>query len=241
MNTWQERGFWDKRWEVILSGIKEFSPDIAVFQELFNPSWAGEVQERTGFRNLVLSKEPCGLAIYSNYPVMASGELRLFQSPLESYPRGVIWAKLDIRKHPLLVLCTHLSWKEEDAESRRKQLREILALIREEAPSGELLLAGDFNAAPNSDEIAGFLKQSSFRDFFDEKHPGAEGFTWDNRRNYYVAQCLHRLPDRRIDFIFAQGKGPLLAKLVSCDLVFETPREDGILASDHFGLLAKFK
>jgi len=241
LNTWQERGFWDKRWEVIFDGLKGFSPEIAVFQELFSPSWAREVQQRAGFKNLVLSKEPCGLAIYTNYPVLASGELLLFQSPAESYPRGVIWAKVDAKKHPLFVFCTHLSWKEEDAESRRKQLREILALIRQETPSGELLIAGDFNAAPISPEMDSFVKQGPFRDLYREKHPSEEGFTWDNKRNYYVAQSIHKLPDRRIDCVFACGKGPVLAKLASCDLIFEEPRADGVLASDHFGVLAKFK
>lgn len=240
LNTWQERGPWEKRWEVIFEGLRQRRPDIACFQELFNGEWASRVKSRLGFRNLVLSKGPFGLAILTNYHVMRSGELALSRSPLESYLRGLLWAQIGVGRKSLFVLCTHLSWMLTDGESRKNQLNDILLFIRRKVRSEEMLLTGDLNASPYTGEIRWFLENGGFRDLYREKHPGKDGFTWDNRRNRYVAACDHRLPDRRIDYILARGDGPLLEKAGSCTIEFGTMNNDGIFASDHFGVMARF-
>ena len=61
LNTWQERGPWQERWELILEGVSKWSPDIIGFQEVFNRDWAEEVRKRLNFPYLIFPKQPSGL------------------------------------------------------------------------------------------------------------------------------------------------------------------------------------
>ena len=239
LNTWQEKGPWQERWEVTLEGIEQFRPDIVGFQELFNASWAAEVQRRAGFSNLLFSDERCGNVLYTNYSVKSWGIVTLAKSPLEEYFRYVLWAELDVKGRKLVVFNTHFSWMLEDGATRMKQAGEILKLVEAKAPRDESILVGDLNAPPASPEIEGLIQKGNFRDLFFEKHPRDPLCTWDNH-NPYVANAFHKLPNRRIDFVLARGSGPLLKKLVSCNIVFIQPNPRGIWASDHYGVLAEF-
>lgn len=240
LNTWQERGPWQERWEVILEGIERFRPDIACFQELFSDSWAQEIQKRTGFTHRLYPQEFCGLVLYTQYPVSSWEVVQLSSSPLEEYARYVLEAELRIQGKPLVILSTHLSWKLEDGATRQKQVDDLLRLIQEKTHGGELLLTGDLNAPPDSPEIRGLIRQGQFRDLFSASHPGEAGWTWD-KRNPYAAGSEHVMPDRRIDYILARGAAPILEHFASCDLVYTAPNRQGIWATDHFGVIAEFQ
>jgi endonuclease/exonuclease/phosphatase family metal-dependent hydrolase len=241
LNTWQERGPWQKRWEAILKEVQTLRPDVAAFQEIFNREWAQEIQKQTAFPTLLFPEEFCGLAIYSNYSVLSSGVWKLPQSPLEEYARHAQWAELKVREKKLFVVNTHLSWKLEDTESRKKQVAEILKLVHEKAPTEPVILMGDLNATPHSPEIQVLTIEGRFHDLYHRSHAAQSGFTWDNR-NPYAGSSSHRMPDRRIDYILARGihegkEHPV----ASCDVVFTKPTREGIWASDHFGLFAELK
>ena len=240
LNTWQERGPWKERWEITLQGLEKFQPEIACFQELFNPDWAREVQKRARFPTLLFPKEICGLAVFSHYSARSWGAVELPQSSLEEYSRFVLWAELVAGKSSIFLFNTHLSWQLEDGATREKQVEAILRIMNEEVRGQEVILTGDLNAPPDSPEIRQLIREGKFRDLFVEKHPGEAGFSW-NHRNPYVAGAEHKLPDRRIDFILTKGEGPLLKDLHSCDLVFAEPASQGVWASDHFGVLAEFQ
>ncbi|MBI2167076.1 MAG: endonuclease/exonuclease/phosphatase family protein [Candidatus Omnitrophica bacterium] len=241
LNTWQELGApWKDRWEVTFEGVGRLCPQIAAFQELFNRSWAETVQKRAGFSTLIFPEENCGLALYANYPAASWGMVQLTQSPLEEYFRGVLWAELKVAGEALYFFNTHLSWKLEDGATRRKQVQEVLQLIEEKSAGKEAVLVGDLNAPPDSEEIQTLIREGGFRDTFRLCHPGEAGFSWDNR-NPYAGGSLHKMPDRRIDYILARGAGPLLKNLKSSGLIFTAPGSKGFWASDHFGLLAEFQ
>lgn len=240
LNTWQERGPWRERWEITLEGLDKIQPDIIAFQELFNPSWSEEVQRRTGFKTLLFPQEYCGLVLYTRHSVISWGVVTLSQSPLEEYLRYALWAELRVGGKKLFVFNTHLSWKLEDQDTRRRQTEEVLQLVKEKSQNEESVLMGDLNAPPDSPEISWFIKEGKFRDLFEEKHPHETVFSWDNQ-NPYVANAAHKLPDRRIDYILTRGSAVLLKDLVSCDLIFTKPDAKGIWASDHFGVLAEIK
>ena len=240
LNTWQERGPWEERWEITLEGIQEFQPDLVAFQELFNHDWAGEIQKRTAFKTLIFPQEYCGLVLYSHFAVKSWGIIRLSQSPLEEYFRYSLWAELQREGASLFIFNTHLSWKLEDGATRQRQVEEILHLIQEKAGEKESVLVGDLNAPPHSPEIQGLIRKGQFCDCFAKLHPQESGFSWNNR-NPYAAGAGHDLPDRRIDYILALGAGRHLRNLVSCDLIFTEPNAQGVWASDHAGLLAEFR
>jgi len=240
LNTWQDKGPWQQRWEVILRGIRQMHPTLVAFQEIFDHFWALEIQKKTGFSTLLFPKEHAGLVIGSQYPVRSWGVETLSASPLEEYGRYALWAELKIGRRKLFFINTHLSWKLEDGASRKNQLGEILKMIQKKAGNRESIVVGDLNAPPDSPEIRWFIKAGKFLDLFSKINPGKSGFTWDNN-NDYAANCNHKMPDRRIDQILLRGSGSFLADFEACKLVYTKPAPNGIWASDHFGVCASFK
>ncbi len=241
LNTWQERGPWKARWEVILHGIQTLRPDIVAFQELFNRDWAQEVQKRTGFSAFAFPEEFCGLVIYSNYPIVSWELKKLPSSSLEEYSRYAQWTELRIRDKKVFVVNTHLSWKAEDGASRKKQTEEILKLVQEKVGEEAVILAGDLNATPHSQEVQLLTFEGKFHDLYHRSHGAESGFSWDNR-NPYAAGSGHKMPDRRIDYVLARGihQGQT-HPVANCDLVFTKPSGNGTWGSDHFGVFAEVK
>ena len=108
-----------------------------------------------------------------------------------------------------------------------------------------LVVCGDFNADPESDEIRMLSGRTtapvpglSFYDAWEVAGPADAGFTWSNA-NPWATQLLW--PDRRIDYIFSAaprrgGAGhPLGATLLGSQPV------DGTYPSDHYGVQADIR
>jgi endonuclease/exonuclease/phosphatase family metal-dependent hydrolase len=108
-----------------------------------------------------------------------------------------------------------------------------------------LVVCGDFNADPDSDEIRMVSGRTtapvpglSFYDAWETAGPPDAGFTWSNT-NPWATQLLW--PNRRIDYIFSAtprrgGAGhPLGASLLG------TRPIDDICPSDHFALQADLR
>lgn len=66
-------------------------------------------------------------------------------------PRGYLSARLDFRGLSLWVVNTHLNLG--PAQYRRRQIEELTAHCRRLGDSGSVLLCGDFNAEPESEEV----------------------------------------------------------------------------------------
>jgi endonuclease/exonuclease/phosphatase family metal-dependent hydrolase len=104
---------------------------------------------------------------------------------------------------------------------------------------------GDFNAAPDCDEIrflrgrhSVFSRRTYWQDAWEVRHPGEPGLTWA-ARNAYTAPLGWLERDRRIDYIFVGqeekgGRGRVLDARVCLDQPV-----DGVFASDHFGVYAE--
>ncbi len=235
LNTWQEKGPWRERWEIIFKGLKEYSPDVAAFQEVFNRDWAEEARTRAGYPVMVFFPEPSGLVLFSKYPVTRSGCLTCrTQAPTENYKRYVVFAETETPQGPLTFFNTHLSWKIPESGTRQAQVGEILDFISLKAGDLPAVVTGDFNAAAQTPEIAK-MTQAGFADIFAALNPGSGDLTWDNR-NPYAAAASARLPDRRIDYIFTRRMEPGWTP-VSCRVVLNQPNEKGVFPSDHYGVL----
>jgi endonuclease/exonuclease/phosphatase family metal-dependent hydrolase len=107
-----------------------------------------------------------------------------------------------------------------------------------------VLIGGDFNAPPDSDEIRTLTGRrpppvDGFT-LFDAWESGGrgDGATW-SRSNPWAAPIL--LPERRIDYVFTgwPHRGGV-GSVVSAELVGTEP-VDGTVPSDHYGVLATIR
>ena len=197
-----------------------------------------------------------GSAILSRWPVDDHHHWHL---PLAPGPDPVVaqmpWGLLHVETAGLDVFSAHLPPAPHHGDHRRTQAVAIDAHIREVRRDKDVLqpgrrrdgmppiLAGDFNAEPDSDEIR-FLSSLTMLEgrttFYQDAWRVAgegPGYTQDWRTNRIAASLnVHR---KRIDYVFVGD--PFLRKgsagrVVSAALAFDVPLT-GVLASDHAGLV----
>jgi len=140
---------------------------------------------------------------------------------------------------------THLNYRLHHGREREEQVKEIDAALATHADSVPQILMGDFNARPESDEIrwlSGLTtlggRRTLYQDAWARKHPGEPGWTW-SAANPGTAILAFLQQDRRLDYIFVtperrDGRG----RILRCDLAFDRPGDNGVFASDHFGVVA---
>ncbi len=132
---------------------------------------------------------------------------------------------------------------EKGQEWRLAEARKMLAFIQRVAGDGPAILLGDFNALPDSEEIA-LLRQAGFADAFALAGSG-EGLTWDEERNANIQLQRRAFPEeipqdprnKRIDYIFVRGPG---LRVTRAQVVLDRPLE-GRYPSDHYGVLAEIE
>jgi endonuclease/exonuclease/phosphatase family metal-dependent hydrolase len=146
---------------------------------------------------------------------------------------------------------------ETENEWRANEMKKLIAYLDKKIPEGvPLILVGDFNTGIDSPEIRE-LQEAGFYDTYSLKNTDG-GFTWDAEKNdnikrFYLSdsdmkqKTVYRHVDnyigahlrRRIDFIFASDvipAGSVLSSQVVCNKAY-----DGVMPSDHFGVMAVFK
>jgi endonuclease/exonuclease/phosphatase family metal-dependent hydrolase len=165
-----------------------------------------------------------GTAILSALPLAGSRNVPL-PSRLSTERRGLLAATVT---HPVAgtvrVACTHLHWGVETTPGdaiaeRRDQVEAILAALpRDGTPT---LLMGDFNAVPESEELAAMRQPGSgFVDAWRVVQGDAPGFTIPTDA-----------PARRIDYLFVSAG----VEIRAADVI-DTSRTR--VASDHFPVAA---
>lgn len=260
LNIWNRKGPWEKRIALIRRGIQRLSPDIVGLEEVLfegDHTQADEIREGLGyeaafgmaheidegvhFGNAVLSRFPIERRAVFPLPTAGDDERRVLFATSIRTPLGRL---------PFFV--THLNWKNHDGVAREAQVVAIADHVMREAPMQRpedetrlpAVVVGDFNAVPDSAEIR-FLKglQSlagksvHFTDCHEAAGRGA-GYTFDPLTNPW-AKKTHELP-RRIDYVFVRGPelGTGRGMPLSCEVVL-MEAEDGVAASDHYGVLAE--
>ncbi len=240
LNTWQEKGPWKDRWELIFKNIDQIQPDLIGFQEVFNPQWIKLVCERLHFQNFYWPAPSSGLFTLSRFPIKSSHWIQYqTKSPTETYDRFVTGVEIDTEYGSVYFANTHLSWLPEESLTRMDQIQELLGFLNTHQTTKYQFVVGDFNAAPHSAEIAALVQGQGFKDSYALMHPQAEGFTWFHG-NSYAAGAHHKLPDRRIDYIFYRHIPKSSVQTRSCDIAMTTADSRGIYPSDHFAVVAEY-
>lgn len=126
----------------------------------------------------------------------------------------------------------------EGSAIRLEEAAKMIEYIAEIAGELPVILMGDFNALPDSNEIGALLNEG-FEDSWNGNR--IPGYTWDEVGNTNILKYMRAddstLPPRqdRIDFIFFRGEGVSAA---SSRVVLDEPVYD-VHPSDHYGVMSE--
>ena len=253
-NIWWKFEDYLNRQSLIFNELTKAKPDILCLQEVWEDkdgSQAKKIADLFGYDYYCYAKSfdfdevSFGNAIISKYPINNYTSYLIPTEKEFNENRNLLHAEIMYENNKMNIFCTHLNYKCDQSDIRKKQVTFILEymskLDKTEFPS---ILCGDFNADPNSDEIRLLLGLSSpinrtvLRDSWQLVNPDDHGYTWSNENNF-ARKTLE--PDRRIDYIFvgAPGKNGLGHPLESC--LIGNIEKDGLYPSDHFGIMTRFE
>jgi endonuclease/exonuclease/phosphatase family metal-dependent hydrolase len=158
----------------------------------------------------------------------------------------VVHVVVDGERGTIQLFAVVLDYPLDGSGIRQAQVRQLASFVSEIAPKRDLVIVcGDFNAGPDSDEIRMLTGRSAsaspglvFYDSWEIAGDGSPGYTWSNR-NPLAATGLY--PDRRFDYIFsAWPRRHGVGHPIRCSLLgVRPPDQDQI--SDHYGLVAELR
>jgi endonuclease/exonuclease/phosphatase family metal-dependent hydrolase len=263
LNIWHDHEPWPQRSARIREWIEELDPDLIGFQEVLVGDGVDLLRELVGEFGYHTDFAPAmqlldrphieaGNAVASRWPIGAREAQRLPDRG-DWEKRSALTVRIDAPFGPVCFSCTHLHWNFHHGHVRERQIVALVDQVSRLAPGDGFppIVAGDFNAEPESDEIR-YLKGThsidgrsvAFLDAWvmagDNGLPGEEGqgITWSNRNAY---ARLEFEPRRRIDYIFAglpQRDG--LGLIESCRVVCND-EVGGVWPSDHFGVYSELR
>ena len=254
-NLWWRFGPWEARRPAIAATIEALDPDVVALQEVWGEpggtNLAAELADGLGYSHayathLSLDDVEFGNAVLSRWPIPTTEATPLPAKEGQDEQRVLLRADVDGPRGPIQVFSTHLNWRFDHSAVRQDQVRTITGAVAAAKPrSYPPILCGDFNAVPDSDEIRMLTGRAAvpadrlvFHDAWEVAGDGGPGFTWSNENPYAV---LDLEPDRRIDYVFVGWpKRGGLGHVTSCEVVGTAP-VDGVVPSDHYGVLAELR
>jgi endonuclease/exonuclease/phosphatase family metal-dependent hydrolase len=185
-----------------------------------------------------------GNALLSRWPVVEDG--------VEALPGGhrhALWAALATPFGRLPVICTHLAYRFDESALRQRQAAALAALAAElrsadAERSPPVLLCGDLNAVPESDEmrlltgrapvpVAGLVFNDCWPQVRDDP-----GHTWVGRNPHLDESAW---PERRLDYVLVSWpRARPLGNPAQAFLIGDGPVE-GVWPSDHLGVVVDLR
>ena len=245
-NVWGLYEPWQEREAAIVATLRVARPDVVVLTESWTKGDDSQAARLAAALDLshhagsgVTAQEDhtalSGVSVISRWPIKHEsshtfGDARVHYAELNG-PRG------PIQVYGLVMD----AWWFDESEARQEAVRGLLAYVNDVQDAQiPLVVCGDFNADPDSDEIRMLRGRTtapvpglSFYDAWEVAGSSAPGYTWSNS-NPWATQLLW--PNRRIDYIFSAaprrgGAGhPLRASLQG------TRPINGTYPSDHYAL-----
>jgi len=257
-NIWNRFGPWDERFRAIREGVMALDADVLGLQEVLrlDPGEGDELDQAEaigadlGYHvayGRAHDQRWYGNAVLSRWPILRSEVIELPRGGTDER-RCLLFALLDAPFGRVPFFVTHLNWKLDDGHVREEQVLVIVRHVQALATADmyPAVLVGDFNAEPTADEIRylhgltslGSGRRVYFQDAFLLAGDGSPGFTFA-RRNPFAAPL--REPDRRIDYVFVQGRDERFrGEPLESRVCFDAP-VDGTYPSDHFGVVASLR
>lgn len=237
LNLYHDRDDWPRRRVQIVETLRRLRPDAIALQEVLQhetlPNQAAWLAQELGYEWHFVTTDPpshkrrYGIAVLSRHPLLEQGETLLH--PLEDH-RTAGFARVLVDGRPLNLYFTHLYWAPEGAATRAQQLADLLAYVDATAGGTPSVLAGDFNADAAAPELAAL--QDGWEDAWSAMHAGASATESSTLNPAYFSTPA------RIDHVFVE-RGRL--RPLQAALLFTEPDADGTWASDHRGLVVRFR
>lgn len=250
INTWKGDGAYLERLKVLKTQISLLLPDIILVQEAFRTMdlhycTVREIAEVIGFHyNFMPARKKMrkinnhkqisfsGMGILSRWPIKYAEAVTL---PTNEQDGGRIGQFIIVQneKKTFLFGNLHLSFLLNSDSLKIHQLEVFLKRIATFSGIDSFILGGDFNSLPESDTIQ-FLMHHSLFNVQDSQAGHAHGtFPAD----------INQLANHRIDYIFILHPNhlPFNITLSSASICLDQPDENGIFASDHLGVMARFE
>jgi endonuclease/exonuclease/phosphatase family metal-dependent hydrolase len=257
-NLWWRFGSWRERQPAILEQLRREEPDLVGLQEVWTDdetnqaAWLakelglhyafGSPSDQQRWRDRV--NDPSagyGIAVLSRWPLR---DEQVFDLPQDS-SRPLLSVTVDAPHATIPFLTAHLSAMPFGNSARRQAQLEFIARFTATLPVTDHppVVVGDFNAAPDSDELRRFgghltaptVEGQVFIDawrFADHHDPG---HTWD-RANPHVADWVE--PSSRIDYIHVVARSSSPGHIRSARRAAICPI-DGVWPSDHAAVIAE--
>ena len=257
LNLWGRYGAWDERTSVLSDGLRQLGADIVAFQEAIVGDGYDQVRDLLGpgfhlHHQAGRQADGSGLSIASRWPLGEVWEEALAPTTRDDPCRMAVAEILAPGTLGSLLLAHHnASWQLGFEHQRELQAAAAARYVEELAnmrDATHVVLAGDFNAAPDSAGVRFWRGLQSlgdasvcYRDAWESVHPGEEGHTFTPRNPLVRGGEWALEVGRRIDYVMVccGHYGPTL-EAVSCELIFDEAVE-GVWASDHFGVVADFR
>jgi endonuclease/exonuclease/phosphatase family metal-dependent hydrolase len=231
---------WENRRDLMVEVIKAAHPDLLGTQELTEeqgeylaahlPGYAWFGQGREGGKK----GEHMGVFYRTDrLKVERSGDFWLSDTPDvpgsrtwgQPYPRMVTWARFRLRDGggSFEYLNTHFPYRAEDVRARMLSADEIVQWIGKLPPNARVILAGDFNCAPDTPVHAKLTR--GLRDAW-----ATAGSRSGPEKTFHD---FTGIPDQRIDWILSRGFKAIAVRTI-------TSHDGARYPSDHFPVLAEF-
>jgi endonuclease/exonuclease/phosphatase family metal-dependent hydrolase len=259
-NLWWRFGDWKRREQRIARVVEETSPDLVGLQEVWatgdenqaeqlsaelelNWAWAPSPAPEHFQRRIDDPTMQVGNAVLSRWPIVSSVGRNLPSSGADE-GRTALITVVDAPGGPVAFVTTQLAATVGGSALRCEQVRALIGHIVDEVPeTAALVLTGDFNAEPDSDEIRllgghktapvapGLILVDAWR----YAEPDSRPWTWDRRNPAVLATGE---PNARIDYIFVGYRSSTPALYVHRARLAGDAQSDGVWPSDHAAVVA---
>ena len=256
-NLWWRFGPWEERRHAIAAVVAAQQPDVLLVQEVWgtgSSSLAHELAADLGY-HVALTDDPFGgrdvgfhNAIVSRWPLD-----EVVSHPLpgpDGLPghRRVLAAQVATPWGAWRVMSTHFDYRFDQSDVRQAQASELLRLIAADRGDPDttlpVVVGGDFNAVPDSDEMrlltgrsAGPVANLVMTDGWEHVGDGP-GYTWRHDNPY---QAETAWPNRRLDYVLVSWPRPKpIGNPVEAWLAGLHP-VGGVVPSDHAAVVVELR
>jgi endonuclease/exonuclease/phosphatase family metal-dependent hydrolase len=253
-NVWGRYGQWQRRQAAIEEVLVAASPDIVCLVESWSSAGttqAARIARRLGAGHHLFVGDwqqdgwVSGIGLVSRWPV-STAERRPLRGEDGSGVGEVVVATAEGPRGPIQLFVVMLDYPLDASAVRQEQVRRLAQVIRATTSRRHpVVVCGDFNAGPDSDEVRMLTGRSApstpglvFYDAWELAGDGSAGHTWSNR-NPLAAVALY--PDQRFDYVLsAWPRAGGVGHPTHCELLGLVP-SDQLQLSDHYGVLCDLR